>query len=105
MQKFRRHPYAAAVLGTGLLPLAAGAAIDTPAKFVSLADKIGGLLFGVLVTIAGIFIIFAAFQFLISAGDPKRVASARNQLLYAVVAVIVAYLSRAIIGVVYNMLQ
>ncbi|OGM91796.1 hypothetical protein A2999_01330 [Candidatus Wolfebacteria bacterium RIFCSPLOWO2_01_FULL_38_11] len=46
--------------------------------------------------IAGIMILFAAFTYLTSGGDPEKVGSAKNQIIYAVVAIVVALLAVSI---------
>ena len=43
--------------------------------------------------IAVMFILFAAFSYLFSAGDPEKVATAKNRIIYAAVAVAVAFLA------------
>ena len=49
-----------------------------------------------------VFVILAAFQFLSGGGDPQQIVQARQKLIWAAVAVIVATLSRAIPTVVNN---
>ncbi|MDP2910085.1 MAG: hypothetical protein Q8N69_03395 [bacterium] len=54
-----------------------------------------------LILIAAIFMILvAAFTFLTAAGDAEKTAKARNYILYAIVAVIVAFLAKAIVFLV-----
>ena len=40
-----------------------------------------------------LFLIFAAFTYLTAAGDPTKVASAKDRLIYAAVAMIIAFLA------------
>jgi len=49
-----------------------------------------------LIAFAVIFVIVAAFKYLTAGGDPEKVKSAGNTLLYAAVAVGVALLARAV---------
>jgi hypothetical protein len=49
-----------------------------------------------LIVIAVIFVIVAAFKYLTAAGDPEKVKSAGQTLLYAAVAIGVALLARAV---------
>mgnify|MGYP007054529859 CR=1 FL=1 len=53
-------------------------------------------LFVAFILTAVVFIIIAAFQFLTGGGDPNSVAQARQRLIWAVVAIGLAILSRAI---------
>lgn len=54
--------------------------------------------------IAVLFIIFAAFTYLTSAGDPEKVGTAKNQLIYAAVAIAVALLAVGFQSIVSNFL-
>lgn len=46
--------------------------------------------------LAAFFILFAGYQYLSSGGDETKVAAAKNNLLYAVVAIVVALLATAV---------
>jgi len=54
--------------------------------------------------IAVLFIIFAAFTYLTSGGDPEKVGNAKNQLIYAAVAIAVALLALGFQSIVSNFL-
>ncbi len=43
--------------------------------------------------VAVMFILFAAYTYLMAQGDPEKVNTARNQIIYAAVAIIVALLA------------
>ena len=58
------------------------------------ALKIG---FGIIGAVAVIYIMYAAFRFLRSQGDPQQVAQARNTILYAVIGLAVALLAELIV--------
>lgn len=47
-----------------------------------------------------IMLIWGGFQYVISSGDSKRVESAKNTILYAIVGIVVAILAYAIVGFV-----
>ncbi len=54
-----------------------------------------------LILIAAIFMILAAaFTFLTAAGNEEKTSKARNYILYAIIAVIIAFLAKAIIALV-----
>ncbi len=61
-------------------------------------------LFWVLIFGAALVIAFSAYTFLTAAGDPDKTSKARNYVLYAMIAVIVGFLSKAIIALVARML-
>ena|SRR3989344_5609348 len=43
--------------------------------------------------VAVMFILFAAYTYLMAQGDPEKVNTARNQIIYAIVAIVVALLA------------
>jgi hypothetical protein len=61
-------------------------------------------LFYFLIALAVIFIVIAAFKYLTAAGNPEKVGSAGQTLLYAAIAVGVALLARAIPNIVSSFL-
>lgn len=61
-------------------------------------------LFYILLLGAAIMIIIAAYTFLTAAGDPDKTKSARNYIVYALVALVVGFLAKAIVVLVGNML-
>lgn len=64
---------------------------------LSLLDVATSWLFLILIAVATIFIILAAYYFLFSGGDTEKVSKAKNMLIYATVAVAVGTLSRGIV--------
>ncbi len=54
--------------------------------------------------IAAIFIILAAFSYLTSGGEKEKLAEAKNRLIYAVIAIVVAMLAFVLKTVVRNFL-
>lgn len=70
--------------------------ITTVDSVYILIDDIFNILFWLLIVLATIFIIWAAFGYLTAGGDPEKVKKANHRIIYAVVAVVVAVLARAI---------
>jgi hypothetical protein len=58
---------------------------NNPATLNSLPATIVSVLFYLAGALAVIFILVGALQYVTSAGDPKRTASAKNTILYALV--------------------
>lgn len=79
---------------------AADSSIDSPEEVITLANRVGGWLLGILLVLAGVFVVGAAYMFLTSGGDTEKVQKAKNQLLYAVVAVAVALLAKSVVKLV-----
>jgi len=61
-------------------------------------------LFIVLLVLAVLFIIMAAFSYLTAGGDEEKVAAAHKKVIYAVVAVAVAFLAQGVSFIVGELL-
>lgn len=61
-------------------------------------DNIIGWVSGILIAVSVLFVIFAAYLYLTSAGDAEKVKSASSYILYAVIAVVVALAARGILA-------
>lgn len=59
--------------------------------------RVTNIIFSIVLLGAAICVIIAASMFLTAAGDPEKINSARNYLLYALIAVIVAVAARGIV--------
>lgn len=59
-----------------------------------------GWAFYFLVILTIIFVVFAAFRYLLAAGDPEKVKSAGHILIYAAVAIVVALVAKALPAIV-----
>ena len=57
-------------------------------------------LFTLLLIIAVIFLIIAAFTFITASGDPEKVGKARNFVLYALIGVAVGVAARGLVALV-----
>lgn len=86
------------ILGFLALPLATSGQTGLPVRIEEAPTKelfemlqtITNLLFTLLLVAAGIAIIIAAFYFVTAAGDPERVKTARQFVIYALIGVVVA---------------
>ncbi len=63
----------------------------------NLLDKIISYLFGIFLAFAVIFFIIAAFNFITAQGEPEKVKRARDFVLWALIGVLVAFVSRGLI--------
>ena len=86
-----------AILSLPVVTLAA----KVPSTLNEAVENIVTPLFVVLVAISIVFIIFAAYTFVTSGGDPGKTETARTTLVYAIVGLIVAFLALG----VYNILK
>lgn len=60
---------------------------------IDLVKKIGGYISAVFYILAAVYLILAAFAYLQSGGEPAKIATAKNRVIYAAVAIAVAVLS------------
>lgn len=93
---------AAATLGL-MLPLVTLAQIQpipTPIQsfqgLIDLMNRIANIIFTILMVVAVIFILMAAFNYLTAMGSNEKVGTAHRMILYSAVAIAVALLSKAL---------
>lgn len=60
--------------------------------------------FGLLIALAAAFILYAAYLYLTGGGNEENVGKAKNIIIYAVVAIIVAFVSRGLVSIVQGLL-
>lgn len=86
--------------------LSAGMVFAAPPKniggFVDLMWNIVHWIFAFFLIFAAIYIIIAAFTYLTAQGDPEKIRTAKMQLIYAIIAIVIAALSEAIIAALGN---
>ena len=63
-----------------------------------LLSKVIDFIFYISISIASLMIIIGAYFFLTSAGEPGKVQTAKNVILYALIGLVVVFLSKAIIN-------
>jgi hypothetical protein len=68
-------------------------------------EKIANWLFYILLFVAAIFIVIAGVSFVTAQGDPEKFKKAKDTVLYAVVGIVVALLSRGIVALVNTVLR
>ena len=72
---------------------------------LDIMETVVDYMFIILLILAGVIIIFAAFQFTTAGGDPAKVNAARDKLIWAVAGIAVAFLSKGIVKLVEMMLS
>jgi hypothetical protein len=68
--------------------------------FLQTLYKVTDWFFVILIALAGIFVIMGSMNLLMSGGDPSKVASGRQYVIYAIIGLIVGFLARAIPAIV-----
>ncbi len=79
--------------------------IPQEGQLIPTIQVIGNWLFSLLMAVAAIAIIIAAFLFITSGGDPDKVATARQWVIYALAGVIVALLAQVLVNWASDMVQ
>ncbi len=67
--------------------------IEKPEDILRVLSKVVQYAYRIFFIVAIIYIIIAAFNFLTAKGDPTKIQSARSQITWAVVAIIIALIS------------
>ncbi len=70
-------------------------------KVYTIADWI----FVILLVVAGLFVIWSAFDFVLSKGEPEKITSGRNKLTWALVGVIIAFISQGLVRVIVQIIS
>jgi len=73
-------------------------------ELVDILNRIGDLIFTILLVIAFIFLVIAGMNFITASGDTTKVDKARAMLMYCLMGVAVALLARGAIALVKNLL-
>lgn len=84
------------------LPIFTALAADTPADIYNALASIVKYVYTAFFFFAIIFIIIAAFSFLTARGNPEKINSAQHQILYAVIAIIIALISLASASIIQS---
>lgn len=103
-----------ALLALAVMPVMAGAQIGEQQAPVIATDvsatygflnRIINILFSILMILAVIFILIAAFNYLTAGGNAEKVETAGRQIIYAIIAIVIAVLARSIPFIIRNFLE
>ncbi|MEK7542362.1 MAG: hypothetical protein AAB524_01535 [Patescibacteria group bacterium] len=70
------------------------------AKVVALIENLTNWFFAGFMVLAVIFLVLAGWQFMSGGGEPQQIMKAKQKLLWAVVAIIAALLSRGVVAAI-----
>lgn len=82
-----------------------GTKISTIGSLIALLNVGITWIFGILLVLAVIFLLYAAFLYLTSGGDAEKTEKAKSFLLYAIIAIVIAVLSRGIVALVRSFIE
>lgn len=87
--------------GTGI----ATSTVDTPEGVIGVINTIARWMYGILMALGVVFVLYSAFLFLTSGGNQEKVGNARRALIYAVVALVIGVLAWGAVSLVENLLD
>lgn len=79
--------------------------INNPQQIFTVLSKIVRWTYTIFFVVAVFFILLAAFNFLTAQGDSAKIQEARNQILWAIVAVVIAMISVGAAQIIKNFIQ
>lgn len=85
-------------------PQTAPVIAEDPEALLNLIDRATNWFFSIILVLAVIFILVSAFEYLTAWGNEERLKAAKNTLVYALVAIVLAVLARGIVSIVVNVL-
>jgi len=104
MQKIIVTLISASLLVSPFLSLAQGPIQPTEApgwnrtaNFLTILNNIANWLWAILLVVAAIFILIAAYNFVTAGGDADKVTTARNFVIYAMIGVLIGFLAKALV--------
>ena len=111
MKNFKNKVVLTVLIGSIILPLLAlaqgGIPPVPPLESIgldSIITRVINWMLGLLIALAAIFIMVAAFYYLTSSGDEEKLKSAKNLIIYAVVAIAVGAISKLLVTIVVRLL-
>jgi magnesium-transporting ATPase (P-type) len=73
-----------------------GSTVTTPTALFNVIKNVGNIIFTVLIIVAVIFILLAAFQFITGGGNAEALEQARAKLIWGAVGIGVAFVAQAL---------
>ncbi|MEK7542841.1 MAG: hypothetical protein AAB503_00855 [Patescibacteria group bacterium] len=87
-----------------IIPSASNVGLDSAGGFVQQIQTLTNWMFGLLLLLAVIFILWAAFKYLTAGGDEEALGKAKSILIYAIIAIAIAVLAKGIVALVSSFL-
>ena len=95
----KKFPYIIISFVAGF-PLVSFAALTNAQDVINLIVRVGNWMYGAILALAVVFILLSAYNFMGSGGSEEKVTTAKNQLLYTLIAVVVAMLAKGLIALI-----
>lgn len=78
--------------------------VDTETEVIKSIEMLGNWMFSILLALAVITLLYAAFVYLTAGGDTEKVSKGRKILLYAIAAIAIATVSKGVPTVIKSLL-
>ena len=88
-------------VGDGPPPLPEGAPTDF-GSLITVIVVIAQWMFGILMALGIVFVLYAAFLYLLAQGNEDRIATAKNVLIYSIIALVIGVLAGGVSVVVQD---
>jgi protein-S-isoprenylcysteine O-methyltransferase Ste14 len=88
-----------------VLALAQVSPVTSLAQVTLVINKILATAQTILFAVAGIFIIWAGFTYLGAGGDPEKTNKAKNQLVYAIIAIVIGLLAAGVSLIIREVIE
>jgi hypothetical protein len=85
------------------VPKPKGTGLGASTNFVDLMKKVFTLLLGISGAISVLFVLFGGFQYMTSAGNEKQAETGKNNVMYAIIGLVVVILAYTIVNVVVRL--
>lgn len=76
----------------------------TFAELLILIDRLANWIFSILVIVAVVMLVWGAFGFVISEGEPDRLKKAKDRITYAIIGLVLAIFTKSIIAVIKSII-
>lgn len=90
-------PFLASAQFTGTPPTEPPIVGNTYGGVIDIFKTVSGWMLGILIALAVVFLIYAAFLYLTSGGEQESLTKAKNYLVYAIIAIGVGLLARGLV--------
>ena len=78
--------------------------VTTFAELLVFIDKLANWIFSIIAVAAAVMLVWGAFGFVISEGDPERVKAAKGRITYAIIGLVLAIFTKSIVAVIKSII-
>lgn len=83
----------------------APAVVGTAGELIAKVTTVGNWIFVALLVVAGIFLVYSGFLWIMGGSDPAQIGKAKNMLINSLIGVAVALLAKGLVQVIQSILR